>query len=100
VKVYTLLVGREESDLFGGMSVNPATLRSIAQITGGEFFRANDYDSFDHGFQAVRQKLDTTKRVRIERLPDKQLFLPLVLAAALLIFLEMLLSYGRLRRLP
>ena len=30
IKVYTLLVGREESDLFGGMSVNPATLRNIA----------------------------------------------------------------------
>src|SRR5205814_5540094 len=49
VKVYTLLVGREESDLFGGMSVNPETLRSIAQITNGEFFRASDYESFDKG---------------------------------------------------
>ena len=27
VKVYTLLVGSESSDLFGGMSVNPATLQ-------------------------------------------------------------------------
>ena len=51
-------------DLFGGMSVNPATLRSIAALTGGEFFRATDYESFDRGFQTVRNKLDTTKRER------------------------------------
>ncbi len=100
VKVYTLLVGREDTDLFGGMSVNPATLRSIAQITGGEFYRASDYDSFDRGFQTVRSKLDTTKRVQIERLPDRQLFVPLLVVALLLLGLELLLGYGRLRRLP
>ncbi|HMG24496.1 MAG TPA: VWA domain-containing protein [Kofleriaceae bacterium] len=100
VKVYTVLVGREESDLFGGMSVNPATLRSIAAVTGGEFFRATDYDSFDRGFQTVRSKLDTTKRVEIERIPDKQMFVPLALLAAILLGLELVLSHTRLRRLP
>jgi len=100
IQVYTLLVGKEESDVLGGMSVNPATLRSIAQITGGEFYRASDYDSFDRGFQAVRSKLDTTKRVRLERLPDRQLFVPLLAIALLLLGLELALGYGRLRRLP
>jgi Ca-activated chloride channel family protein len=75
IKVYTLLVGREETDLlgFGGMSVNPATLRNIASTTGGEFFRASDYASFDRGFQTVRTKLDTTKRTVTERVPDPPL---------------------------
>lgn len=100
IKVYTLLVGREESDLFGGVSVNPATLRSIAQRTGGEFFRATDYASFDRGFQTVRNRLDTTKRTVTERIPDKQLFLPFALLAAALVALEFLLSHTRLRRLP
>jgi len=100
VKVYTVLVGREESDLFGGTSVNPATLRSIAALTGGEFFRATDYDSFDHGFQTVRSKLDTTKRVEIERVPDKQMFVPLAVLALILLGLELVLSHTRLRRLP
>jgi len=100
VKVYTVLVGREESDLFGGMSVNPETLRSIATLTGGEFFRATDYESFDKGFQTVRSKLDTTKRVEIERVPDRQMFVPLALLAALLLGLELVLSHTRLRRLP
>jgi Ca-activated chloride channel family protein len=100
VKVYTLLVGSETSDLFGGMSVNPATLRNIATTTNGEFFRASDYESFDHGFQTVRKKLDTTKRTIKERVPDKQLFVPFAAIAAILIGLELLLSYTRLRRFP
>src|SRR5262245_58169201 len=100
IKVYTLLVGKEESDLFGGMSVNPATLRNIASVTGGEFFRASDYAAFDRGFQTVRNQLDTTKRTVTERVPDKQLFVPLSTIAALLLGLELLLSYTRLRRLP
>jgi Ca-activated chloride channel family protein len=101
VKVYTLLVGREETDLFaGGMSVNPATLRSIATVTGGEFFRASDYESFDRGFQTVRNRLDTTKRTVTERIPDKQLFVPLAVLAAILFGLDLLLSHTRLRRLP
>jgi Ca-activated chloride channel family protein len=100
VKVYTVLVGREESDLFGGMSVNPATLRSIATLTGGEFFRATDYASFDRGFQTVRSKLDTTKRVEIERVPDKQMFVPLAVLGLALLILEQVLSHTRLRRLP
>jgi Ca-activated chloride channel homolog len=100
IKVYTLLVGKEESDLFGGMSVNPATLRNIASVTGGEFFRASDYAAFDRGFQTVRTKLDTTKRTVSERVPDKQLFVPFAALAALLLACELLLSHTRLRRLP
>jgi Ca-activated chloride channel homolog len=100
IKVYTLLVGREESDWLGGMSVNPATLRSIAATTGGEFFRASDYASFDRGFQTVRTKLDTTKRTVTERVPDRPLFVPLVAIGLVLLLLELLLSHTRLRRLP
>ena len=100
VQVYTVLVGREENNFFGGMSVNPETLRSVAALTGGEFFRATDYETFDRGFQAVRNKLDKIKRVREERIPDKQLFLPFAALAAILFALDLLLSHTRLRRLP
>jgi len=100
IKVYTILVGREESDLFGGMSVNPATLRNIAQVTGGEFFRASDYETFDKGFQSVRKQLDTIKRERRERVPDKQLFPVFLVVGLILLALEMLLAHTRLRRLP
>jgi len=100
VKVYTLLVGSESTDLFGGMSVNPATLKSIAEITGGEYFRAADYGSFDRGFQTVREKLDKTKRSVTERLPDKELFLGFALFAFGCIVVERWLASTRLRRLP
>ena len=62
--------------------------------------RATDYETFDKGFQAVRQKLDKIKRIREERIPDKQLFLPFVVLAAILFGLDLLLSHTRLRRLP
>ena len=39
-------------------------------------------------------------RTVTERIPDKQLFVPLVVLAGILIGLELLLGYGRLRRLP
>jgi len=100
IKTYTLLVGREETGMFGlggGMGVNPETLRNIALTTGGEFFRATDYESFDRGFQTVRTKLDTTKRTVIERVPDQQLFVPFALIGAILLMLEMLLSHTRAR---
>lgn len=100
VQVHTLLVGREDSDLYGGMSVNPDTLKGIAETTGGQFFRASDYESFDKGFQTVRNQLDKTKRSTTERVPDAQLFPAFVLVAALLLALELLLSHTRLRRLP
>lgn len=101
VKVYTVLVGHEGGDFLGfGGSVNPATMREIARVTGGEFFRATDYASFDRGFQAVRNKLDKTKRVSEEKVPGKQLFVPFALLAALLLALDLLLAHTWLRRLP
>lgn len=101
VKVYTVLVGQEGGDFLGfGGSVNPKTLRDIARVTGGEFFRATDYATFDKGFQAVRNKLDKTKRVREEKIPGKQLFLPFAILAAILLALDLLLSHTWLRRLP
>ncbi|MBX3158800.1 MAG: VWA domain-containing protein [Deltaproteobacteria bacterium] len=103
IQVHTVLVGNENAmstDVFRGRSVNPATLRSIAKITGGEFFHASDYEAFERGFAAVRAELDTVKRERREHVPDKQLFVPLAMIGALLIALEMLLSHTWLRRMP
>lgn len=101
VKVYTVLVGHEGGDFFSfGGSVNPRTLRDIAAVTGGEFFRATDYDSFDKGFQAVRNKLDKTKRRSEEKIPGKQLFVPLAILAGILLALDLLLGRTWLRRLP
>jgi Ca-activated chloride channel family protein len=100
VKVYTLLVGREDVGLFGDATVNPATLRSIAEITGGEFFLAEDYDAFERGFTAVRHKLDKTKRTVTQRVPDKQLFVVFAAIGAAFVAAGLVLGHTRLRRLP
>jgi Ca-activated chloride channel homolog len=100
VKVYTILVGREDRDIFGAMSANPATLKSIAEVTGGEFFRATDYESFDRGFRSVRAQLDKVKRTKSEKVPDKQLFAMLLVIAGVLLGLEIVLTHTVMRRLP
>ena len=47
IKIYTIAVGTEEGTLANGMVVqsefDEPTLRKIAQLTGGEHFRAHQY---------------------------------------------------------
>jgi Ca-activated chloride channel family protein len=102
VKVFTVLVGAEGGGWgsFGGMSVNPETLRRIAATTGGEFFRATDSALLNDSFESVRRTLDKTRRVVKERVPDQELFGPLVVLAALLLALEQVLVATRFRRFP
>jgi Ca-activated chloride channel family protein len=100
VKVFTVLVGAESSDFFGGATVNPATLRSIATVTGGRYFRAADVAGLEQSFDTVRETLDKTRRTVSERVPDRDLFAPIALLAAALVALELVLAATRLRRLP
>ena len=100
IKVYTVLVGAESTDLFGGMSVNPDNLRAIAEKTGGQFFRADDEDSFRAGFAKVRAQLEATKREVTERKLHGELFVAFVAFALALLALEALLAATWLRRLP
>jgi Ca-activated chloride channel family protein len=100
VKVFTVLIGSEDTGYGGGMGVNPATMRNIAETTGGEFFRATDQALFETSFMAVRDKLDKTKRKVTERIPDKQLYPPFLYLAAALLALEVLLVLTRFRRFP
>ena len=100
VRVFTVLVGAESTDWFGGATVNKETLRSIASITGGKFFRASDGQELEDSFESVRQTLDKTRRKVVDRIPDRDLFAPIALLAAGLLGLELLLALTRLRRLP
>ena len=100
VKVFTVLVGADATDWFNNATANPATLRNIAQITGGQFFRAQDYGELEHSFDSVRQTLDKTRRTVTERVPDRELFAPIALLAGGLLLVELLLSVTRFRRFP
>jgi len=100
VKVFTVLVGSETSDWFGTSSVNPETLRNIAAVTGGRFFRATDERELDVSFDEVRKSLDKDRRIVRERVPDQELFPVLVGIAAVLLLAELLLASTRFRRFP
>ncbi len=100
VKVFTVLVGAEDGPRQFGNTVNPATLRNIAQVTGGMFFKATDFKELENGFETVRKELDKTRRVEKERKKDAELWvLPLAIALALL-GLDALLARTWLRRFP
>ena len=80
--------------------MNPATLRNIAQVTGGMFFKATDFKELENGFETARKELDKTRRVETERKKDAELWgLPLAIALALLC-LDALLARTWLRRFP
>ena len=100
VKVFTVLVGAESTNFFGGSTANPATLRNIATLTGGRYFRAADVAGLEQSFDTVRETLDKTRRTVTERVPDRDLFVPIALLAAALVGLDLLLAATRLRRLP
>lgn len=97
IKVFTVLMGADNG--FGG-SVNPQTLRNIADITGGQFFRATDSDKLRDSFTSMRKTLDKTRRRKEERKKDRELFVPLVGLAVGLLLLELVLSATRFRRFP
>lgn len=99
VKVFTVLAGAENS-YFGGSSVNPETLSSMARVTGGEFFRATDSRELNRSFEEVRKKLDKTTRTITERVPDQELFGGLLGLGLVLLLAEIALSATRFRRFP
>jgi Ca-activated chloride channel family protein len=61
VEVDTILVGKEESDVFGAMSVNPKELQDMAAATGGTFYRADSPATFERSLKAVRDKIDAAR---------------------------------------
>ena len=80
--------------------------KEVAVISPGA---VSDKYSFLPKFEGIKSDLAvtknfvielSTKRVQIERVPDKQMFVPLVIVGLLLLALELVLSHGRLRRLP
>lgn len=71
VKVYTILMGQSDQaprqsglDLFGraifdrgNFPVNPALLKDVAKVTGGEAFQVSDREGLERSFHAILDKL-------------------------------------------
>jgi Ca-activated chloride channel family protein len=72
------------------------TLRNIAQLTGGEYFRATDNNSLRSIYQQIDQLEKTKIRVR-EYSKRTEHFMPFLTAALLCLLLEVLIRFFVLR---
>jgi Ca-activated chloride channel family protein len=80
-------------------SVDEPTMRKIADLTGGKYFRATDLD----GLAAIYEEIDELEKTQLERTVHvqwREWFFPLAVAAAGLLAVEQLLGATRLLRLP
>lgn len=109
IKVYTIGVGTNGSiqvtDPYGFTSttietkIDEASLRSIADATGGKYFRATD----KHMLQRVFSEIDKLEKTRLDVNRYTQTdedFMPWVALALIAFGLELLLRYTVLRRIP
>lgn len=109
IKVYTIGVGTNGSiqitDPYGFSTttletkIDEASLKNIADVTGGKFFRAKDEKMLQKVFKEIdaheKSKLDVENYTRTD-----EAFFPWILAALCCCALSMLLRYTVLRRVP
>lgn len=107
IKVYTVGAGSRRSSmsrqgLFGltqYAEIDEETLQQIADITGGMYFRATDFDSLQNVYREIDQMERT--EIEVERFKRyKEAFAPFLIVGLGLLLLEKLLALTRLRRLP
>ncbi|KGI76836.1 vWA domain-containing protein [Oleiagrimonas soli] len=92
VRIYTIGIGAVDNgplDLFGnpmgGQGLDEDALRSIAEMTGGKFYRATDTRELAQAYRAI-DALEPTLKGNLMRRPREPLY-PWPLAAALLLAL-------------
>ena len=87
IKIYTIAVGTEEGTLANGMVVqsefDEPTLRKIAQLTGGEHFRATNMASFNKAFTSIGKLEKSEAKVQTVRHIEEYFMYFLVTGAAL-----------------
>ena len=109
IRVYAIGVGSYSDEVrvpiytpygmqYGTMSseFDESTLRNIAQMTGGEYFRATDNNSLRNIYQQIDQLEKTKIRVR-EYSKRTEHFMPFLTVALFCLLLEMLLRFFVLR---
>jgi Ca-activated chloride channel family protein len=112
IKIYTVGAGTQgyanypfEDPLFGKrymrvkVDVDDAMLTRIAEITGGKYFRATDYESL----RKVYKEIDALEKTKVEvetYVEYKEEFAQFLAPALLCLALELLLAYTRFRRAP
>lgn len=115
IEVYTILVGRDGPVLvpadrssrgFGQTyvqreyPVDEDLLRQVAQVTGGEFFRAENRQALETTLEGIIEQYDKTAHEETIRHRRVDVYFGFVLAGFVLLGLELLLRYGPLRKFP
>ena len=110
IKIYAIWIGVKESEggmqtpfgmiqMGGGSEVDEATLNMLAETSGGLFRMANDAESLRAVYKEIN-RLEKSEIDTVRYLDYHERFGPLVLAALLLIGLEIVLSSTYFRRIP
>ncbi len=103
IRVFTVLVGREESRFPAGSTqyaVNPELLKNMARDTGGQYFHAGDDAALEASFEGIRKTLEKSEVKVVGRTPDKELYGRFVLVAAMFLLVELVMALTRWRRFP
>ena len=112
IKIYTIGAGSDDvakfpiRDVFGRITyttipvdIDNDALKKIADIGGGQFFRAADYDALKHVYEEIN-KLETSK-VAIKHFQHvKEYFVWAIYPGLLFLGLEIALAHTRWRRIP
>ncbi|MDE6769912.1 MAG: VWA domain-containing protein, partial [Muribaculaceae bacterium] len=109
IKVYTIGVGTNGSiqitDPYGFSTttmetkIDEQSLRQIAYLTGGKYFRATDEKMLNHVFEEIDHLEKTVLDVDRFTLTDEN-FMPWILTALCAMCLALLMRYTVLRRIP
>lgn len=112
IRVYTIGVGSEGMapypaiDMYGEMTfiqqkveIDEKTLQTIAEMTGGRYFRATDKEKLQAIYDEINQ-MEKSKVEVTERYLYHELFAGWLLAALALLIIEFLLSSLLLKRIP
>jgi len=112
IRVYTIGAGTDGMvrmpvrDPFGGTryvqqpsQIDEATLKEMADMTGGRYFRARDFDGLKQVYQEIDQLEKTEINIDQYRYFEER-FMPFLSVGLIALGLEKLLSLTRLGRLP
>ena len=112
VKIYTIGAGKPgnapypvDDPIFGKRyvyienEIDEATLLQIAQITGGEYFRAKDEEALAEIYRQISEMEQTEMKVK-EYMQYNELFSNYALAGLLLLIMEIGLANTRYRKIP
>jgi Ca-activated chloride channel family protein len=113
IRIYTILMGREENspveidkDMFGRaifgtqqFPVNPELLRKMSERTGGAFYEANDRGELERSFHDILDALEKTK-ISDVGVVYAETFPRFLLPALILLLFELALRLTRLRKNP